>query len=98
MDHAEAVQTNATERYLLGELNAAEVDAFEEHYFDCMSCADDVRTGVQLLDGGRQLVREPASTKTAVVSMAAHRARRSGRTARRDRQVSLYDSSLTFPV
>jgi len=78
MDHAEAVQTNATERYLLGELNAAEVDAFEEHYFDCMSCADDVRTGVHLLDGGRQLVREPASTKTAVVSMAAHRARRSG--------------------
>lgn len=78
MDHAEAVQTNATERYLLGELQAAEVDAFEEHYFDCMSCADDVRTGAQLLDGGRQLVREPASTKTPVVSMAEHRARRMG--------------------
>jgi hypothetical protein len=79
MEHTEAIQTNATERYLLGELSAAEVDAFEDHYFDCMACADDVRSAAQLLDGGRQLVREPAAPKEApVVSIAAHRARRFG--------------------
>lgn len=79
MEHTEAVQTNATERYLLGELSAAETDAFEEHYFDCTLCADDVRSGTQLIDGGRQLVREPGAKKDApVVSIDAHRAKRFG--------------------
>jgi hypothetical protein len=78
MEHAEAVQTNATERYLLGELSAADTDAFEEHYFDCMTCAEDVRAGAQLLEGTRQLAREQRHEMAPVVSIAAHRARRLG--------------------
>ncbi|HEX4311408.1 MAG TPA: zf-HC2 domain-containing protein [Acidobacteriaceae bacterium] len=43
MDHSEAVQLMATERYLLGELSPDQRDAFEEHFFECYECALDVR-------------------------------------------------------
>lgn len=79
MDHTEAAAINATDRYLLGELSAAEADAFEEHYFDCVECADDLRVGVQLLDGGRKLAREasdPVAAPAPVVSIAERRTRR----------------------
>lgn len=45
MNHNEAVGTKATERYLLHELPDDERDEFEEHYFDCAVCADDVQSG-----------------------------------------------------
>jgi anti-sigma factor RsiW len=53
MQHEEAVETLASERYLLGEMNDAERDSFEEHYFSCATCADDVRAGAILRDGVR---------------------------------------------
>jgi anti-sigma factor RsiW len=43
VDHQSAVDRNLTERYVLGELETAEADEFEEHFFDCAACADDVR-------------------------------------------------------
>jgi hypothetical protein len=76
MDHATATDSQATERYLLGELSAAEADAFEDHYFDCAECADDLRVGVQVMSGGRGLAREaPRETVAPVVPIAEHRAR-----------------------
>jgi hypothetical protein len=45
MNHDEAVQEMATERYLLGELSPELREAFEEHMFDCQECALDVRAG-----------------------------------------------------
>ncbi len=45
MDHQSAVDRNLAERYLLGELEAAEAAEFEEHFFDCPACAEDVRMG-----------------------------------------------------
>lgn len=53
MEHQEAIDTLASERYILGEMSEAERDSFEEHFFACADCADDVlaadkmRTGVQ---------------------------------------------------
>jgi Putative zinc-finger len=44
MNHSEAIQQMATERYLLDELSPNLRDAFEEHMFDCPKCALDVRT------------------------------------------------------
>lgn len=32
MDHAQAIQTQAAEKYLLGEFSAAEQDEFAEHF------------------------------------------------------------------
>jgi len=45
MNHEQAVQEMATERYLLDELSPELRDAFEEHMFDCAECALDVRAG-----------------------------------------------------
>src|SRR5690349_18926838 len=53
MQHQEAVDTLACERYLLGEMADAERDAFEEHYFACAECADDVRAGAAMKNGVR---------------------------------------------
>ena len=77
MDHAEATSTQATDRYLLGELTAAEADAFEEHFFDCVECADELRIGVRFMNGGRGLAREAAAPAVApVVPIAERRSRR----------------------
>ena len=53
MTHAQAVETHAAERYLLDEMPEIERYAFEEHYFDCAECADDVRTGGLMREGVR---------------------------------------------
>jgi hypothetical protein len=41
ISHEEAVQTLATEKYLLGELHAELRDQFEEHLYDCQEYAFD---------------------------------------------------------
>ena len=45
MNHDDAVQEMATERYLLDELTPELKEAFEEHMFECTECALDVRAG-----------------------------------------------------
>ena len=45
MNHEEAIQEMATERYLLDELSPELREAFEEHMFECQDCAFDVRAG-----------------------------------------------------
>ena len=45
MNHSDAVAQMAAERYLLDELGSDARDEFEEHLFDCLECALDVRAG-----------------------------------------------------
>ncbi len=45
MDHSEAIEQMAAERYLLDEMTPEARDAFEEHAFDCPECALDLRAG-----------------------------------------------------
>lgn len=42
-EHRAAVDSKAAERYVLGEMEPAERDAFEDHFFDCIECSSDVR-------------------------------------------------------
>lgn len=58
MRHVEAVESMATERYLLNEMSPDEREAFEEHFFDCPVCADDVKDGAALIDSGRAVVKQ----------------------------------------
>jgi len=44
MDHTEAVEKGAVERYQLGELSAKEIDEFEAHFFECAHCAEELRS------------------------------------------------------
>jgi hypothetical protein len=74
MEHNQAITSGVAESYVLGQLSAAEADAYEEHFFDCEECAEEVRLGMVVLDGGRKLVLEERKAK--VVSIDAHRNRR----------------------
>ena len=66
MDHERAIQNLAAESYLLDEMTPGEREAFEAHYFECPSCAEDVREALQFLtDAGEVLRSEP-------VRLAAH--------------------------
>ena len=66
MDHTEAINNQAVEKYFLGELKGAERDAFEEHFFDCAECAADVKTTAVLVDNVREVLRTvPAEAKKA---------------------------------
>lgn len=63
MDHSEAVEMMATERYLLGELSAEQREAFEAHYFECYECALDVRAESAML--AEMKVQLPQMEKSA---------------------------------
>lgn len=48
MTHDDAVRTLAAERYLLDEMSDVERHEFEAHFFDCETCAAEVRAGARL--------------------------------------------------
>jgi len=56
MTHDNAIETMAAERYILDELDPAERDAFEEHFFDCTGCTADVRDAAKIAAGVRTRV------------------------------------------
>ncbi|HEX7192431.1 MAG TPA: zf-HC2 domain-containing protein [Thermoanaerobaculia bacterium] len=60
MEHAEATETMAAERYLLGEMTPEDRDAFEEHFFGCAECAASVRDGEMI----RAAIRTEKATRT----------------------------------
>src|SRR5580698_10263692 len=67
MEHLEAIQLKATERYLLGELSGDLREQFEDHFFNCFECAQDVEAGAIFVDSARQILgRESAQAGTAV--------------------------------
>jgi hypothetical protein len=59
MNHQEALQKMAVERYLLGELSGASLESFEEHLFECSECAMDVKMGVTFINAARTEVNVP---------------------------------------
>ena len=58
MDHTEALRLQAAEKYLLNEFSAPQREGYEEHYFDCRECAEDVKATAVFLESVRQLLRE----------------------------------------
>jgi len=61
MQHDEAEQTLAVERYLLGDMNTAEIAQFEEHLFICGECAEAVKAGVVFVENARSVFGEPVA-------------------------------------
>jgi hypothetical protein len=43
MDHLDAENMKAVERYALGDLSVSEVEEFERHFFDCPQCSEELR-------------------------------------------------------
>jgi hypothetical protein len=58
MDHNLASETYAAERYLLGEMPPEERDEFEEHFFLCRVCGEDVQTASVFIENAKALYRE----------------------------------------
>jgi len=71
MDHNEAVRQNATERYLLDELDPEVRDQFEEHLFECQDCALDLRAGAMFVEQTKVILAEPPAVSEARVTAAA---------------------------
>jgi hypothetical protein len=69
MEHSEAIQLMAAEKYLLDELSAEVRDEFEEHLFGCHECAMDMRTASVFLEQGKAVLAEPevATVRDAIV-------------------------------
>jgi hypothetical protein len=55
MNHRESLDSQAAERYLLGEMSEIERHQFEDHYFSCTECAEDVKLGSTLATGVREV-------------------------------------------
>jgi len=63
MNHEEAARLSLVEKYLLDELPPELRDEFEEHYFDCRECADDLRATAVFLDTAKEELKNfPAET------------------------------------
>src|SRR5277367_5146253 len=67
MDHTTAARTMAVEKYLLGEFDSEEQDAFEEHFFSCDECAQEIKAGAALMKHGKEIfAREQTAEKPAI--------------------------------
>lgn len=58
MDHSEAMQMKAAERYVLGDLSVSEVEDFERHFFDCPQCSEELRMFSVLQENARAVFAE----------------------------------------
>src|SRR5260370_36204867 len=58
VNHQTAVDRNLAERYLLGELDAVQAAEFEEHFFDCPACSEDVRQANRMVANLKAVLRE----------------------------------------
>lgn len=72
MDHETAIRTYAAERYALGEMEDNEAGAFEEHFFDCRYCAQDVRHTVSFADNAATAFQEEATAPADLGEGVAH--------------------------
>jgi hypothetical protein len=91
MNHNEAVQQMAAERYLLDELTSGTRDEFEEHMFDCPKCAFEVRAGAAFVDEAKVQLPGMASD-----SAAKERSANTGE--RRERRFSWWRPVFAVPV
>jgi len=58
LDHLKATRRNVADRYVLGELSLAQREEFEEHYFECVECAEDVRAFMAISSNSRLVLED----------------------------------------
>ena len=58
MDHLDAKRLQAAEKYVLGELPPELRDEYEEHYFDCADCAEDIKAASAFVGASKEIFRE----------------------------------------
>ena len=65
MTHQEIQEGEMIERYVRHELVPSERRAFQEHYFECEECFEQVQTTARLIAGVRQAARKGRLTESA---------------------------------
>ena len=90
MNHSEAVEQMASERYLLNELTPDARDAYEEHVFDCPECALDLRAGAVFVHEAKAQLPE------LVASRVTNAAAKSGE--KRRFRFSMWRPAFAVPV
>jgi len=60
MNHAEAERQMLSERYLLNELTPEVREEFEEHFFSCQQCAQDLEVAAAFVDHSKAVLSSPA--------------------------------------
>lgn len=58
MDHNQAIQIGAAEKYVLRELSDDLRDAYEEHFFDCTACAADLQSAMIFAEAARDVFEQ----------------------------------------
>jgi hypothetical protein len=53
MEHTQAIQLKAAERYVLGELPRDLREQYEEHFFSCVECAEEVNLAAAFVENSR---------------------------------------------
>ena len=64
MDHYQATELTAVEKYLLDELTPGERDDFEEHFFDCQECATDLRATAAFMAAAKKEFQGESGSET----------------------------------
>ena len=65
MEHDQAIASMLAEKYILGELRDDDREQFEEHFFNCAECAQDVRDLSSVAQGAKELLKDSARTEPA---------------------------------
>ncbi|MFZ1975854.1 MAG: hypothetical protein WAU89_23635 [Candidatus Acidiferrales bacterium] len=74
MEHTEAVQLKAAERYVLGELTGDLRAQYEDHYFGCAECAEDLKLAAMFAANTRaEMESEAARALSAAPAVAARK-------------------------
>ncbi len=68
--HQQAIRTLAAERYMLGQMTDAERETFEEHYFNCRFCVEDVKEIDLMSRAARQQTKPQPVSKWRPMTVA----------------------------
>jgi hypothetical protein len=74
MDHETAIKLQAAEQYVAGELPETERDAFEEHFFECGECAEEVHWEQVFAANTRSVLRDEYNVTPVAAAPPARRA------------------------
>ncbi len=56
MNHHEAVERHAADRYVIGDMSPAERGEFEQHFFECPECAGEIEAGAVFAANARAVL------------------------------------------
>jgi putative zinc finger protein len=78
MDHREWADRKAAEGYVLDELSEVERDEFEDHFFGCEECAEEVRAAARFAANATAVFREDAEKVVPMPRPRPERPRNAG--------------------